>query len=60
MEDLRNVEKCGKWWFVGVVWVGYDFMFKEGLEKVNLKDVNKIKKSNKDLDSFEIKEDNIV
>lgn len=60
LEDLRNVEKRGKWWLVGAAWAGYDFTSKEGSEKANLKDANKIKKSNKDLDSLETKEDNIV
>ncbi|PWN37286.1 uncharacterized protein FA14DRAFT_170159 [Meira miltonrushii] len=60
LEDLRNVDKRGKWWLVGAAWAGYDFTSKEGLDKSTLKDANKPKKGRSDLDSLEAKEDNIV
>lgn len=60
LEDLRNVDKRGKWWLVGAAWAGYDFTSKEGAEKAASKDANKPKKGNNDLDSLEAKEDNIV
>lgn len=29
LEDLRNVDKRGKWWLVGAAWSGYDFSSKD-------------------------------
>lgn len=60
LEDLRNVEKRGKWWLVGAAWAGYDFTSKDGSEKGAVKDINKSKKVKNDLNSLEAKEDNIV